>query len=88
MSSPSERAGAGGTGWTVAIDDAWRTPRLRREFERSTGQAPLGVGDAVEGADRRTGRTSSYRDAFVLWVTSRRGLEAVAPASVRARLAD
>ena len=75
------------TEWMVAIDDAWRTPRLRREFECVCGFAPLSVGGAGEVADRRLGRTSSYREAFVLWATKVRGLEAVAPNLIKAKLA-
>ena len=88
MSSSSKRADLGGTGWVIAIDDAWRTPRVRREFEQSTGEAPLGVGEVVERADRQAGRTARYRDAFTLWVTRCGGLEDVAPASVRDGLKD
>lgn len=88
MSSSSKRAEAVGSGWMIAVDQAWRTPRVRREFEHSTGEPPLGIGEVVERADRQAGRTARYRDAFALWVTRRDGLEDVAPASIKDRLEE
>jgi hypothetical protein len=75
-----------GVEWVVAIDDAWRTPRLRRAFERDCGFAPLVAGELAEGRNCRADVAARYRDAFALWVTREQGLEIFAPSDVKARL--
>ncbi len=74
--------------WRILVDDAWRTPEFRREFELATGLDPLVGGRREQDLQDMSGYTARYRDAFVDWATARLGLNTVAPSSVRRRLAS
>jgi hypothetical protein len=75
-----------GIEWVVAIDDAWRTPRLRRAFEKDSGFAPLVAGELAAGRNQRANQAAAYRDAFALWVTQELGLQVFAPGALKAKL--
>lgn len=61
--------------WTpermVELDDAWRTPRVRREFELDTGTPPLLSGQRQEMEQIESGTFDAYRDDFVRWLDQR-----------------
>lgn len=67
--------------WRTAVDRAWRSRSLRGSFEREVGlQRQDGAG--------RSRELPEYQAKFLVWATRRLGLEASAPAEVRAKLSS
>ena len=74
--------------WRARVDDAWRTPAIRSEFEAENRLRPLGSLPETRDQDDASGYTRDYHDLFMAWATLRMGLEQIAPSPVRRRMGE
>ncbi|AUW60502.1 hypothetical protein C1T17_19880 (plasmid) [Sphingobium sp. SCG-1] len=72
--------------WRLAVDRAWQSRKVRRQFEGENDLVPLAEDEAGRMSQVGTGYTKSYQDLFTLWATRNLGLEDQAPAPIRAQL--
>lgn len=75
-----------GRNWRVSLDQAWRSPAMRRTFESECGMAPLAETNAGMREQALSGHTERYQSEFRIWATRRLGLEMLAPTAIRKQL--
>lgn len=72
--------------WRLAVDRAWQSGPIRRQFERENDLVPLADSEEARLGQVGSGYTQSYQEKFLLWATRHLGLERQAPAPIRSRL--
>ena len=72
--------------WRLAVDRAWQSSVVRRQFERENDLVPLASDEPGRVGQAGSGYAKSYQELFLLWATRHLGLEDQAPAPIRAQL--
>jgi hypothetical protein len=72
--------------WRVSLDRAWRSEPFRREFEAECGLPPLAESAEDQAKQAFAGYAETYHDRFLLWATTKLGLEQEAPNAIRQKL--
>lgn len=69
--------------WRVAVDRAWRSPELRREFEAESGLSPLAEYGARRSEQVERGHVVAYEEQFREWATKKLNLGSSSHDNVR-----
>ncbi len=62
--------------WRVALDRAWRSAAMRRQFEAECGFSEL---DQPADDDIESGKAAAYYSEFVPWAARKLGIEEQLP---------
>lgn len=65
--------------WRVALDRAWRSAAMRRQFEAECGFSEL---DQIADDDIESGEAAAYYSEFVPWAARKLGIEEQLPSYV------